>query len=469
MNKYYPIIVSFLFIIFLAGCNNTDPASTGGDLELSEVVEEQAAFGLELNDIISTSQEIEDMTHEPSLIPEVEIETYSSLLKTNKLALDLLVQSNDHLPSQIFLAKPNSDTLLFYTDNTVLGVRSAIYYDGSTGLVRAYTTKYKFAAWQKMTYDSVEIILDLNFTLDDDSDDMLESVYRQQIFDPNFFVQNIVSQIIVTAFSEKDITGLEATIDSYYKEGRYLSHLKQSIDIEPDETGTLREDFNFKDGTSSFHAVTFHGDHNGSFARQLRDGTMITGTFNDVNDDHKGSFYETIDFPVGRYVDKISKSAQVSIILPDSIFNASLSRAVYFASGRIDSAHVDITVQENDGLKTTELDITKGNGAHGSFIVEETSDMAVLEGLWTTWNEYFISVSAEYYSDGSGHIHYEVYEPPYQQGNSPIIVVDYYISPDGSGNGTIVHDGNTYQVSFNSLDEAEIRLGEKSRIVNMYR
>ena len=95
--------------------------------------------------------------------------------------------------------------------------------------------------------------------------------------------------------------------------------------------------------------------------------------------------------------------------------------------------------------------------------------MAVLSGQWTTWNEYFIIIEAEYYSEGSGHIHYEVFEPPYQQGNSPILVVDFYISPDGSGSGTITHDGNNYQVIFKSLDQAEIILGNKSRIVNLYR
>ena len=196
---------------------------------------------------------------------------------------------------------------------------------------------------------------------------------------------------------------------------------------------------------------------------------VITGTFNDVKDDLNGSFFETIDFPAGRYVDKISKAAEVSITLPDSIFHASLSRAVYFSSGRIDSSHVDIVVQHDNGNKTTALDVTKANGAHGTFLIEENSEMAVLSGQWTTWNEYFIIVTAEYYSDGSGHIHYEVFEPPYQQGNSPVLVVDYYFSPDGSGNGTITHDGNNYQVNFKSLDQAEIILGNKSRTVNLYR
>jgi hypothetical protein len=47
----------------------------------------------------------------------------------------------------------------------------------------------------------------------------------------------------------------------------------------------------------------------------------VSGTFNSIEDDQKGAFTELIDFPEGRYVDKINKSAIVEITLPDSILN----------------------------------------------------------------------------------------------------------------------------------------------------
>ncbi len=469
MKKYQIYILLSLFLIMIIGCNTSDPASSGDELELPAMIEEQASLGWEINEIVSTTNEMVDVTHDPSLLPEDDIAGYASVAGTGKMAVEMMHQAMDRVPEQIFLAKPAEDTLLYYEDNVLWGKRTAIYYDGSTSLLRVYEVKYKFAVWQKMNYDSTEIVIDLNFTPNNGSDDMLETVYREQLFDAGHFVQQIVSQIIVTAFSETEITGLTATVDSDYHSSRYLSHLKQSIILQPDGTGTLREDFDFRDGSSSFHSLTFNGDHTGSFSRQLKDGTMISGTFNDVNDDLNGSFYETIDFPEGRYIDKISKAAEVSISLPDSILYASLSRAIYFASGRIDSSHIDIVVQENDGLQSITFDVTKANGAHGTILVQESEEMAILTGQWTTWNDYYIVVSAEYYQDGSSHIHYEVFEPPYQQGNSPILVVDYYISPDGSGNGTITHDGNEYQVNFRSLDKAEIILGDKSRMIDLYR
>jgi hypothetical protein len=409
------------------------------------------------------------MTHDPSVLPDDNLPDYTSLGKIEAQAVGLMIKSLDQLPEQIYFAKPHADTLLYYADNPSAGVRTAIYYDGSTGLIRAYEVKYKFAAWQRMTYDSLEIIIAYNNTLENGSDDMLQEVYRQQLFETNFFVQQIVSQILVTDFVEQDITGLEAVVESYYNPARYLVFLRQSADLNPDNTGTLREDFEFRDGKTAFHSVTFNGDHTGTFVKQLRDGTTVSGSFNDVWDDNSGSYTESVDFPDGRYIDLINKYASVDFSPDDAEIMASLARAVHFASGRVDSSHIDIYIQWNEGVKQTELDITKPNGAHGSFIIEETDDMALLTGQWTTWNDYYIYGTAEYYSEGSAHVHYEVYAPPFTQGDTPIIVADYYLSPDGSGTGTIVYNGETYQINFNSLVEAELSRGGQRKTIQLYR
>jgi hypothetical protein len=468
MRTYITVLLGLAIMLVMTACNQNDPASSDENLELSEFVQEQATLGWELNDIVSTVKEVEDVTREPALLPDNDINEYASVLQTGKMAVGLMVTSADQIPEQLYLAKPMVDTLIYYSDNTVTGIRNAIYYDGSTGLVRAYEVKYKFAGWQRMTYDSLAIIIDLNFTPDYGGDDMLESVYRFQLFDTNFFIQEIHSQISVTNFVEQEITGFTATVDSYYKEGRYLAHLKQSVIINPNGTGTVQEDFDFNDGSTMVNSITFNGDHTGSFYRQLRDGTIVSGNFDDVHDNLEGYYNETIDFPSGRYIDKISKSVLVSIILPDSIFNAAFAKAVYFENGRIDTANISVSTQFNQGNKTTELDVLKANGAQGTFQIEENSEMAVLTGEWTTWNDYYIIVAAQYYSDGSGHVYYEVYQPPYQQGDDPIVVVDYYFSPDGSGNGTIAHEGNIYQIIFDGPDQAEVVSGDKSQTINLY-
>ena len=53
--------------------------------------------------------------------------------------------------------------------------------------------------------------------------------------------------------------------------------------INDDESGTLREDSYFKDRSSSYRTVTFRSDHSGEFAKQLRDGTVVSGTFDSAD------------------------------------------------------------------------------------------------------------------------------------------------------------------------------------------
>jgi hypothetical protein len=74
-----------------------------------------------------------------------------------------------------------------------------------------------------------------------------------------------------------------------------------------------------------------------------------------------------------------------------------------------------------------------------------------------------------YYADGSGHLLYSVYEPPYQEGNEPIPVVEYFFSPNGSGEGTLTHNGLTYLIKFMGGDQGEISQGNKKAQFNLFR
>jgi hypothetical protein len=194
----------------------------------------------------------------------------------------------------------------------------------------------------------------------------------------------------------------------------------------------------------------------------------VSGTFDSAEDDLEGSWTETIDFPEGRYIDQILRSAEVLITVPHRQYEISLAETIILSSGQERSATIDIKVNESYELKTIEIDVEKGNGASGSFTVTETEDVTELVGEWYTWDQYFIDIRAEYYADGSGHIKYSVYEPPYEEGNDPILVVEYYFSPDGSGEGSLVHNGLTYLIKFTGGDQGEISQGNKKAMFNLY-
>jgi len=62
-----------------------------------------------------------------------------------------------------------------------------------------------------------------------------------------------------------------------------------------------------------------------------------------------------------------------------------------------------------------------------------------------------------------------VYVPPYQEGNDPIIVAEYFFSPDASGEGTLVHNGITYLIKFFGGDQGEISHGSKKAQFDLFR
>jgi len=471
MNLTIRILLSLSILLIFISCEK-DPTSTEEKLEVEPFVEEQAAFGFEVNQIVTTGQEIGELTLnsqflEENGLGEEGIASPQGLLSQGNAVMQTAVIELQKLKNKNIIL---TDSISYLEDDTLRGVKFFFGYDSETGLARSYEVKYdKFWPWQKKTYDSTEIVFDLNMTYWNGSDDKLKSIVNVQNFDSNFFIQSITSEMVVTAYKENEPTGIELQRDSYYKESRFLQHLSQSIILNADESGTLREDFEFKDGSSAFHSVTFYSDQTGEFTKQLRNGISISGTFDSAEDDMEGSWTETIDFPEGRYIDKILRSAEVVITVPDKKYEISLDETVIFSSGREESASIDIEVDEGDDTKTTKIDVLKANGAQGSFTIVETEDVSELVGQWYTWNQYFIDIAAEYYSDGSGHILYSVYEPPYQQGNEPILVVEYFFSPDASGEGTLVHNGLTYIIKFTGGDQGEISHGDKKAQFNLFR
>ena len=466
--KHLSKLFSLLLVGLIFSSCEQNPGSADQPLELDPVVEEQMAFGWEVNRLVTSGQEISGLTQNSQFVEDEENEELAGIELQKQEAIRLMTASKEFLPQVNILAKPLADSLYIFIDDTVRGVRTRLYYNSESGLATFSEVKYKFAIWRNIVYDSINIVVDANYTLSNPFDDMLKKMSRQQLFDPKFFVQEIKSSLLVTDFIESEITGAEATNEAWYHADRFLQYLKQYVDLNPDESGTLREDFEFSDASTSYRTVTFYPDYSGEFAKKLRNGTTVSGSFNSVEDDQKGYYNETTDFPAGRYIDKIYKSAVVSITVPDSVFKVEFEEAIHFDSGRIDSSFVGIETEQDGEIKKTELRVRKANGAYGTFYVEETEEEARLTGEWTTWDEYFITIEAEHFYDGSAHIHYEVFAPPYKPGDDPILIADYYVSPDGSGQGTVSHNGEMYTVLFDGSEEAEIRQGDKSTRLNLF-
>jgi len=458
--------------MMFAGCENT--TGSDDDLEIDAVVAAQAIAGWEINESVNSGRNIQELTNTSDQYEDdsiLEGLNGGVLLKQqmNRMYSEMQLHFEDNS-----LKKTSGDSLIWYQELNREGwgfdVRKALYFNAETGRLRFYEVHFDFQEHHKLTYDSAEVSVFVGENWFEPVSEQITEMYRLQEFKSDFMLQSIESRITATEYEGDEISAVEISTISTYNPERNLDRVVRTLILNSDESGTMTEIFYFRDDTSILNSVTFRNDGTGSFAKERRDGTVITGTFNIVEDDMHGEFTENVDFPAGRYIDRIERHAIISILLPDSIFSAGLKETKYFESGKVDSASLAIQVQEIYGVKTTTMSHSKPNGAHGILVVRESDGTSVMTGHWITWDEYYIDVTAEYYIDGSGYLHYEVYQSQdaFQNEEAPLIVADYYFSADQTGSGELVYNGDTYKVTFGDEGKAEISKGEKTTVLNVY-
>ncbi len=471
--RVYSLFTLFLLSAFLIfGCkqNATD---TEGELNLDESVTEQAAYGYQINDIANTSNEMDEINADPMAVGDVGTGAGATTIsKVRKQAQKLAEQAlgmDFQVPA---LAKTNGDSALFRgEDSTANGkkMRWAWYYNMLTGKARYVYVIYQFPSFQNMTYDSMEVVMDMGIPFGN-SDGTLENFYQVQYFKEQFFIESIESLMNFSEYMNGVAQTISGTTETKYHEGRKLTSQKTTVNWNSNETGTIRHDFFFADGTNTYATYTFNADHTGTFEKRRKDGTLVTGTFNQIEDDGYGSYTALVDFPNGFYVDKIEKAATMWLQGIDSVYTATYAEKIFFGNGKIDSSNSSITVEETEAGTVTTISATKPNGAHGTVTLTETDGVSTLTGFWITWNEHYILVSAEYYLDGSSHMHYEVYasEEAYNNGDDPIVEADYNFNGELGGDGTLTKDGKTYQITFDGSGKGTISDGTNSKAFNMY-
>ena len=471
MMRLFSILTVFLLsAALMVGCkqNATD---NGGDLEVSDAVTEQAAYGFQINDVANTSNEIEAVNADPMTVDEA---GGTASLNSIRERAQKLAQKAQAVSKEISsLTKVSGDSALYSgEDSTANGqkMRWAYYVNIQNGTSRYVYVIYQFPESRNMVYDSTEIVMSLGFPYGN-GDAELQTFYQIQLFKERFFIKSIESTMDFSNYMNGEAQTLSAVTETTFREGNPLSSKKITISWNADHTGTIRRDFTFKDGSTAYALFTFKADFSGTFEKKRRDGTMVTGSFNQVGDDGQGSYNALINFPDGYYIDKIEKVASIALQGEGSLYLADYSEIIFFSSGKIDSSHSTITTNETETGSVTTITATRVNGAHGSLTLTEVTDgTSTMSGYWVTADGHYLDVSAEYFIDGSSHLHYEVYasETAFNNGDDPLLIADYNFNGEQGGSGTITKDGKTYEVTFDGSGQGSISDGTDSKTFNMY-
>jgi hypothetical protein len=453
-------LVVFLPVLFFAGCEKSTTDPSINQLQLSLASEEGLTSSWQTIHNVNSIGEVHSI-----LEGDVEIDQseFGGIYGTQQLQSEFTKFQNG-LTTALMSASPDGitfeDSLLWFIDWTDpisgVSVRKALYYSTTTGHARYYEAIYQFPAQLRLAYDSTEVRADLNFTLEDDTDDRFLALYKFTQFKEGFFVQKIEAEAQATDWdTNNEVTGAMASNHVWYREPSRLEELLQQIEINPDESGSINERLDYRDGTFLEKTVNFYSDYTGDFSETWRNGTQINGTFDRLEDDNHASMSRLIDFPNGFFVDNIDQFVDFKLNPVDSTGHILLNEKILFAVGLLDTSQLEIEEYFEGNLKKTHLVAAKSNGSQADLLVTHYPGYDDVDGNYTGPLGYFSLIHAILYKDGSGELWLTVYEneQAYLNGEPPIATIYIRFNPDGSGDGDIAEGENSYSVQVESNGE----------------
>lgn len=449
---FYGIFL-LLVLYLITGCekNTTDPNNE--ILQLSQATTEGLTSSWQTIHSLNSVNEVGGMVSGEFPSEDVELggiySTSQMQMEYNKMKEGLNEVTAYHSTEGI----QSDDSLIWFIDwtNPISGisVRKALYYYKDSGRARYYEAKYQFPLQLRLAYDSTEIKADLNFTLYDSMDDKFLSLSKFTNFKEGFLVQKIEAGAQATHWDGKNqVTGAVLNNHVWYGSQSKLDQLTQTLKFNPDESGSIQKRLDYRDGTFLQKTVNFYSDFTGDYSETWRDGTQVSGTFDRIEDDNHASITRLVDFPAGRFLDKIEQMADVTQNPEDSSTEILLNEKVYFTSGRLDTSQLEINEYFEGDIKKTHLIASKSDGSHADLLVTHCEEYEEIQGNYTGPAGYYSVIEAILYSDGSGELWLKVYEneEAYNNGQSPIADIYIRFNTDGSGEGEIAEGNLAYSV-----------------------
>ncbi len=210
--RQWGIMLASLIMVFVVGCEKQIIEPPAEDLQLDQSVKQGLVSGWQTIHSLNSVNQVNGVVSRDQAIDK---EKAGGIYSTNQLQREFqrLHQGMAAMvPNPKYATRTAGDSLFWFVDYTdpVSGVsiRKALYYDRDTGHARYYEVIYAFPPQVDLKYDSTEIAADLNFTLNDTTDDRVLSLYKLSEFRDGFPVVKIQSDAQVTDYgANNEVTG----------------------------------------------------------------------------------------------------------------------------------------------------------------------------------------------------------------------------------------------------------------------
>ncbi|MDQ7052848.1 MAG: hypothetical protein Q9P14_08140 [candidate division KSB1 bacterium] len=449
-----PGILLALGVIWGCETNPTDPTNVN-DSDLSSKAVQNSA---EIYNTVSTVKQVTEVLRGPNAILQVDqpgaqnIGSLSAQAQQVKQHVLRAYQLNQRRSNKVLGAMSDSliweitqkDKMAGYTE------RVRLYYDFDTGKARFEAIKFDFDDRHQIKYDSATVKLDLNKTLDDESDDTIESFEELKQYKVGHHMVEEWARVQLDDYAPgTEPTGGEFDKRIDYAESSLIQQTVEHARLTTDQGGEWSKVVKYNDGTQSSEKVTFTADGKGTFEEVRRFGTRIEGTFDSPEDDGVGSFTKRTTFPEGSDPKSIYETGNFTLDFADSTMHGSFEKTVEFKDGSKLSETVKFDESYENGKKITRLEINQSDGSHGILVIEEGLDIDRVSGEWTDPDGTYTKFKIDYFADGSARLEFQIWESraAYDRGEDPIVSGMINFNPDGSGEGTVTENGQEQSVT----------------------
>ncbi|MGH7451797.1 MAG: hypothetical protein ACRENG_10655, partial [bacterium] len=450
-------IVSALALVSCAK-NPTDPNAPAQNDKFAKMA---TASSVEVYRSVQTFAQIEQALDGPAALGKINVPAVGNLQKSGTTFKQALISFHQEAP--VFaqkagrLHKTQDDTILYekrwIDPHTGINYHLWISYNTTSGKATVYAVATNHPGSSPLNRDSTRIVVNVNFTLADTTDDVVELLENAKNYRSGYRLRYEEGRIIPDKYQPgSEPTGGVIEGLSQYASGQDTTEVRQRLEYHETNggLGSFTKTVTFRDGTRHSEDITFRSTQV-IFNIVYRDGTREQGQFTAPDENHL-SFEKTVTYPVGSDPRSIFEKGDFSQNPADSSGTANFTREEFFADGTSKRHDIKIKAARQNGYGRLEVTESHSDGTGGSWTLQEGPTKADLQGNWINAEKQYILLNAAFYRDGSADVHLEVYasKEAYDKGEPPIFEADLHFRPDGSGNGTITSKEGTSPFSFSA-------------------
>lgn len=448
-----------LLFISMYGCSTDNPVSTDNgntNTEVSANVQDASSSSVQIYRNLSSFSQISQLIQGPDAIADLEVPEVKDPRTAMNFARSIKQKSfslaRKHVSLDLQIASFDSVIWDVTERNEQEGVtyRTSLIYNAETGTARLFVVGFDYPSSHPLEYDSTEIKADLNFTILDDTDDVLISLENLKRYKPD----QLISEERGSFIPDDHAPGTEPMggvlmSEIKYTDSSFIRRTEAELAYHEGQGASYRKTTEFSDNTTHVEEATFNEDGTGTFKEIRRDGSSIEGSFDSAEDDGQGSFSLTTTFPAGH--DPVSVTESGEFTITDAKITGTFRRETTRLNGDVETENVEVTETKVGDVKVTTLSVENSAGSKGFLTITETPEVEQVKGEWTNEDETFVVFTAESYPDNSAHLEGKVYEnkAAFENGAQPTATFDFDFYPDGSGQGVVTENGKTYDVTIN--------------------